>query len=443
MMNPTLYSQPDKMTSPFYYTGASEQNGVHINMSVNNKAVALMVDGGTFNGQTITGLGIPKVAKIYYYVQTNLLTSGADYADLYYALQTSCAAQIGTAGITAADCQEVLDAVNAVEMNLQPLLPAGGYNPDVAACDVAGEVPLNSFYDDMESGSTNWISSSTIGANHWTYDWPYESTLGIFAHSGKHFLFADILPVQAADTTIRMANSITIPANGKMIFHHSYATGAGGVLEYSTTNGSSWIDAGPLMDGNGYDMTLSNATNPLNGRQVFIGISHGYISTRLNLSSLAGQNVMFRFRLGMGSSNSGGYGWWVDDVQIYKCGVNSPNYPDLIVTSAVVNPTTPATNETFQVSITIKNQGGTGGANDIYRDVYIDRNPSTLINPATGCPPPGDFFTFDHYDIIPAGMTDTKIVTVTGGLPLGTHQIWVYVDARCLVDEGGGSNNAP
>lgn len=122
-------------------------------------------------------------------------------------------------------------------MNLQPLLPAGGYNPDVAACDVAGEYPLNSFYDDMESSHRQVDKRlNRYGANHWTYDWPYASTpLGIFAHSGQHFLFADILPVQAADTTIRMANSVTIPANGKMLFHHSYATGAGSVLEYSTT----------------------------------------------------------------------------------------------------------------------------------------------------------------------------------------------------------------
>jgi hypothetical protein len=122
---------------------------------------------------------------------------------------------------------------------------------------------------------------------------------------------------------------------------------------------------------------------------------------------------------------------------------SGPNYPDLIVTSAIVSSAPPPANETFEVSITVKNQGGAGGANDIYRDVYIDRNPSTLLDPVTGCPPPGDFFTFDHYDSIPSGMTDTKIVTVTGGLPAGNHHIWVYVDARCLVDESGGGNNAP
>ena len=122
---------------------------------------------------------------------------------------------------------------------------------------------------------------------------------------------------------------------------------------------------------------------------------------------------------------------------------NGPTLPDLIITNVTVNPTIPAANQTFEVSITIRNQGGAGAANDIYRDVYIDRNPSTLLDPITGCPPPGDFSIFDHYDSIPPGMTDTKIVTITGGLPIGSHQFWFYVDARCLVDEGGGSNNAP
>lgn len=100
-------------------------------------------------------------------------------------------------------------------------------------------------------------------------------------------------------------------------------------------------------------------------------------------------------------------------------------------------------NQTFTVNITVKNQGASTGANTIYRDVYIDRDPSTLLDPITGCPSPGDFFTSNAYASIPAGMTDTKSVTITGGLPAGNHKIWVYVDARCLIDEGTNSNNTP
>ncbi len=121
----------------------------------------------------------------------------------------------------------------------------------------------------------------------------------------------------------------------------------------------------------------------------------------------------------------------------------STPFPDLIITNVTISPTVPLPNQTFEISITIKNQGGTGSANTVFRDVYINRDPSTLIDPATGCPSPGDFFRSDSYASLPAGMTDTKTITITGGLPSGNHQFWFYVDSRCLVDEGGGSNSVP
>lgn len=128
------------------------------------------------------------------------------------------------------------------------------------------------------------------------------------------------------------------------------------------------------------------------------------------------------------------------DIGAYE---HSSPFPDLIITNVTISPTVPLPNQTFEISITIKNQGGTGSANTIFRDVYINRDPSTLIDSATGCPPPGDFFRSDSYTSLPAGMTDTKTVTITGGLPSGNHQFWFYVDSRCLVDEGGGSNSIP
>jgi bacillolysin len=118
MANPPAYNDPDKVTSPLYYKGTADNAGVHTNSGVNNKAAYLMTDGGTFNGKTVTGLGITKVAKIYYEVQTKLLTSGASYNDLYNALNQGCSNLVGTAGITADDCQQVRNATDAVEMNV-------------------------------------------------------------------------------------------------------------------------------------------------------------------------------------------------------------------------------------------------------------------------------------------------------------------------------------
>ena len=118
---PCRRADPDRMTSPNYTIDQNEgdDGGVHTNSGVNNKAAYLITDGtagepgGTFNGRTITGLGITKAARIYYEVETAFLTSGSDYADLGSALPQACDNLVGTVGITAADCTQVRGAVAA------------------------------------------------------------------------------------------------------------------------------------------------------------------------------------------------------------------------------------------------------------------------------------------------------------------------------------------
>jgi len=131
METPGAYGDPDRMTSPNYTADATEADagGVHTNSGVNNKAAFLITDGGTFNGRTVTGLGTDKTARIYYEVDTAMLTSASDYADLGSALPQACTNLIGTAGITAADCTEVADAVAATEMLTQRAPPTAADMP--------------------------------------------------------------------------------------------------------------------------------------------------------------------------------------------------------------------------------------------------------------------------------------------------------------------------
>jgi hypothetical protein len=107
------------MLSPLYYCKGKDRGGVHTNSGVNNKAAYLMTDGGTFNGFAIAGLGITKVAKLYYEVQTNYLGSGSDYQDLADALIQACD-DLETAipqVMTSADCLEVEKTIDAVHMH--------------------------------------------------------------------------------------------------------------------------------------------------------------------------------------------------------------------------------------------------------------------------------------------------------------------------------------
>jgi len=119
----------------------------------------------------------------------------------------------------------------------------------------------------------------------------------------------------------------------------------------------------------------------------------------------------------------------------FTTAATSPKKPDLIITNVTLIPAAPQPNKTFEVSITIKNQGGADAVGVIYRDVYIDRDPSANLDPVTGCTSAGDFYRSDTYIGLAPGMSDTKTVTITGGLSGDEHKIWTYVDARCLIDE--------
>jgi Zn-dependent metalloprotease len=83
---------PDRYNSTNWYDGLEDNGGVHHNSSVGNKLCYLLTDGsgdepdGKFNGHTVEAMDIPKTADLFYECQTNLLTSGSAYYDLYFCL---------------------------------------------------------------------------------------------------------------------------------------------------------------------------------------------------------------------------------------------------------------------------------------------------------------------------------------------------------------------
>ncbi len=363
MANPPAFGDPDRMQSANYYTGAADNGGVHTNSGVNNKAAFLMTDGGTFNSITVTGLGIDKVAKIYYEAQTNLLTSGSNYADLYNYLFQACNNLIGTAGIVAGDCTQVRNATDAVQMNLEPVV---GYLPTASLCTTAGQVPSNLFFHDMET-TANWTFTNLVGANSWGY------TTG-YAASGIRSLFVNDIG-SASDSVAAMNAGVLLPANAFLHFKHGFgfefdAGGNydGGVLEYSINAGASWIDASVLFSaGKNYSGTVfsGGGASTLSGRQAFVQESHGYVSSRYNLNSLAGQTVRFRFRQANDATVGAFLGWVVDDVRIYTCvggnadvGIAMTDSPD---------PATVGNNLTY--TITVSNAGPSAAAAVTVTDV--------------------------------------------------------------------------
>ncbi|MEK7787677.1 MAG: hypothetical protein AAB658_19920, partial [Chloroflexota bacterium] len=104
--------------------------------------------------------------------------------------------------------------------------------------------------------------------------------------------------------------------------------------EYSTDVGSNWTDAKLLFSaGKNYSASIiAGFGNPNGGHPAFTSDSHGYVSSRFNLSTLAGQSVRFRWRMSTDGS-AFDRGWRVDDVRIYTC-TGVPGIPSLLAPAA-------------------------------------------------------------------------------------------------------------
>ena len=156
MWKPTCFGSPGKVSDPEYFCdpNGADSGGVHYNSGIINHAYALLVDGGVYNSQTVSGLGFTKAAHIIWRAQSQYLTSTSGYSDLADALEAAANDLIGInleglsttetpAGlsgsiITPSDYDQVLKAVLAVELRTSvncTFLPILGAT--VPLCDAA------------------------------------------------------------------------------------------------------------------------------------------------------------------------------------------------------------------------------------------------------------------------------------------------------------------
>ncbi len=196
-----------------------------------------------------------------------------------------------------------------------------GFTPQADIC-AADEIVNDDFFDDMESGFSNWSLSNISGA---TTAWVESSG---YASSGTAMLWARDF-FTSTDSVATMNTDVAVGSGSYLHFRHAFDYEAsfngpngtfwdGGRIEYSTNGGTNWTDAGSLIDdGQGYNAEWNYG--PETENDIFGSVSHGYVSTRLDLSSLSGQNVRFRWRSTTDVSVSAGFGWVVDDVRVYTC----------------------------------------------------------------------------------------------------------------------------
>lgn len=359
MWNPRCEGNPGKVSDREYYCATGDQGGVHYNSGVPNHAFALLVDGGNYNGQAISAIGLTKAAQIYFRAQSVYQHSASDFADHADAIEQSCSdlvgaelpdLQTGAASgqvISAADCGEVAKAAVAVELrsppsqcNFQPIL-----DPDPPTACAAGTSPTTFFASNFDAGDSTadrWsvsrteVNPATFAARDWTLVnslpdgrtgrgfWAPDPNIGSCTsgtdQSGVLHLLSPVITI---------AKSVSNPT---LSFEHWVATEAGwdgGNLKISV-NGGAWqqVDYTHFIH-NSYNTILLTAgqgnTNPLAGQQAFSGTDGGSVSGSWGRSILdlttyapAGSKVQLRFDLGTDICG-GSFGWYLDDVQMYTC----------------------------------------------------------------------------------------------------------------------------
>lgn len=352
MSNPTRFGDPDSCTSPLYHCASSDSGGVHINSGVPNKAYYLMVEGGTHNGITVSGIGLNKAAAVQYRALTRYLSVFSDFTDNYLALQAACRdlrnkwvqdADPERTGVGRPervkkdDCTQVRNAADAVQMTA----PVCTDTAPAAAGPLCrdGETVARLFHDDHESGSPGWTAS----LNENLYTGQQWQVVTDFAASGTHAWRVDdeLTSCSSGDWTSDVyLVSPTVDLTGAnrpvLRFLHDFFTEGGydgGTVEIDLNGSWTKLEQRDFTL-NGYngrmnlDSTAPNWTPT--SREVFTGYRTPgnfpeltYAESRVDLSSYAAQDtdkqVSFRFRFGTDFCNGTDIGWYLDDVEVYDC----------------------------------------------------------------------------------------------------------------------------
>lgn len=376
MWNPTTFGQPDKTTSPNYSCGSGDAGGVHANSGVPNHAFAMLVDGKTFNGQTVEAIGFTRALHIYYRAMTVYQTPTTDFAGHAVALQASCE-DLRVAGtnlnsistsspanvasgevVTLHTCQQIDKAILAVELTVPAPCPIVILlDPDApAACDGATTI----FSEDWEDGNmTGWTKNSAGTFPDWEdssrplRDFTLSATPPA-GHTGVTALAkapkigqpggGDCTPIAGEDYSGQFSidsPTIVMPANVNevnMSFDHYVATEAGvdgGQLELSVNGGPFQLVSQSNYIYN-YPKTAyaapppaGNNTNPNPTEPAWTGANVGtppsappgsWGTTIIDLSSLTnpGDSVKIRFNWSQDGCN-GVDGWYVDNIRVYSC----------------------------------------------------------------------------------------------------------------------------
>ena len=187
---------------------------------------------------------------------------------------------------------------------------------------VAGSTPTTVFSDDMEASDNGWTHSAITGTDSW-------SRTAANAHGGTSAWQANNFA--ALNDQVLVSPAISIPAglshltlsfwNRQSIERTASGCLDAAILERSTDNGSSWTQVTTGLQTDPYDsIVLDVLGNPLVDQPAWCTRDGSYLNSVVDVQSLAGQSVKFRFRFAHDYfSAEDNPGWAIDDVRVKGC----------------------------------------------------------------------------------------------------------------------------
>ncbi len=148
---PKTYSQPNCYQGTYWYTGTSDNGGVHTNSGVGNFFYYLLVNGGSAtndkgNAYNVTGLGLTTSNAIIYRSETVYLTPTSNYA----AWRTACInAATDLYGAGSVEVNQVMNAWYAVGVGVQGA---------TGTCSTASGLIASSITD--TTATVNWTAAT-------------------------------------------------------------------------------------------------------------------------------------------------------------------------------------------------------------------------------------------------------------------------------------------
>ena len=361
LWDPTCNGDPGKVSDDEFHCSNTDNGGVHTNSGVVNHTYVLLVDGGSYNGQSITGLDFTKAAHIFWRAQSQYLTETSDFPTLADALEAACQdliginleglstdAPVGPSGevITANDLIELQNVLLATELREtpQPECYATILQPlENDLCDAATNDLI--YFEDWENGFGDWTEEQLpVNPTLWVprewfiYNGPESGNEGNVA-AGLAQNYANCSPngEEGQEGIIRLTSPlITMPDPDNPIFEMAFIHSItledgwdGGNIKYSI-DGSDWnlLPAEAFIENPYNHSILTESDNPMWDEPAFSGtngpgisFSESYGTSVIDLAMIGVvSNSTIQFRFELGTDRCGGeLAWGLSDIMIYNC----------------------------------------------------------------------------------------------------------------------------